>query len=143
MYYRSLFLQLSLCTLKGALYRKRGFSMFLDNLSLSLLEILDKNKYSYKKLAHICNISPEFIGKMVRKEAQPTITVLQKMCESLSTSPNQLLGVNVDKELTYRTPMQISNYKSAYPLCPRCNSALSRHNQPFCDKCGQKLKWNY
>ena len=143
MYHRSLFVFLSVSTLKSTFYRKSGFSMFLDNLSLALLEILDKNKYSYKTLAHVCNVSPEFIGKMVRKKASPTIKVLQKICDSLSITPNQLLGVDTSEELSYRSSMRVSDKNHQYPICPRCRANLPRHNQPFCDTCGQKLKWHY
>ena len=28
------------------------------------------------------------------------------------------------------------------PLCPRCRSTLEREYAAFCDRCGQKLRWD-
>ena len=30
-----------------------------------------------------------------------------------------------------------------YPLCPRCSISLEREYMGFCDRCGQKLNWDY
>lgn len=29
-----------------------------------------------------------------------------------------------------------------YPLCPRCGKSLDREYVGFCDRCGQKLRWD-
>ena len=50
--------------------------------------------------------------------------------------------------LTYRTPLPVTRVMAyfddtAYPLCPRCASALEREYVFFCDQCGQKLSWDF
>lgn len=30
-----------------------------------------------------------------------------------------------------------------YPLCPRCKISMDREYMSFCDRCGQKLDWDY
>lgn len=49
---------------------------------------------------------------------------------------------------SYRVPMQVSQIRVytkcnniAFPVCPRCDCAIEREYQLFCDRCGQKLKW--
>ena len=47
---------------------------------------------------------------------------------------------------TYRMPLPVTRVvvyfdDTAYPLCPRCASALEREYAFFCDQCGQKLGW--
>ncbi len=51
------------------------------------------------------------------------------------------------EELMYRRAMSVCEFlvysdDSAYPVCPKCNSAMERDYQSFCDRCGQKLDWN-
>lgn len=48
--------------------------------------------------------------------------------------------------ITYRTTLPVTRVMvyfddTAYPLCPRCASALEREYVFFCDQCGQKLGW--
>lgn len=49
--------------------------------------------------------------------------------------------------VSYRTPLPVIKIivyadNTAYPLCPRCESALEREYVFFCDQCGQKLNWD-
>ena len=30
-----------------------------------------------------------------------------------------------------------------YPVCPRCKISMEREYMNFCDRCGQKLSWDY
>ena len=39
------------------------------------------------------------------------------------------------------TSMVVYRSRDAFPLCPRCGSAMEREYQGFCDRCGQKLSW--
>ena len=50
--------------------------------------------------------------------------------------------------IAYRTPLPVTKVivyfdDTAYPLCPRCASALEREYVFFCDQCGQKLEWKF
>ena len=47
---------------------------------------------------------------------------------------------------TARTVTEMVVYQNAfgetgYYICPRCDCALDREFMHFCDRCGQKLKW--
>ena len=51
------------------------------------------------------------------------------------------------KAVSYRIPLPVRKIivyadNTAYPLCPRCESALEREYVFFCDQCGQKLNWD-
>lgn len=49
--------------------------------------------------------------------------------------------------VTYRAPMPVTKaitYTSdTYPICPRCDRSLEREYMSFCDRCGQKLNWDF
>ena len=49
--------------------------------------------------------------------------------------------------IAYRVPLPVTKIivcadDTAYPLCPRCESAIEREYVFFCDQCGQKLNWD-
>lgn len=51
------------------------------------------------------------------------------------------------KAVSYRIPLPVTKIivyadNTAYPLCPRCESAIEREYVFFCDQCGQKLNWD-
>lgn len=51
------------------------------------------------------------------------------------------------KAVSYRIPLPVAKVivyadNTAYPLCPRCDSAIEREYVFFCNQCGQKLNWN-
>ncbi len=126
--------------------------MFLDNLSSFLLKYIETNNISYEKLALMCDISPEFVGRIIRRQAVPTISIVEKICEHLKVSPNQILLQNdADRQLYYRVPMKVKDVVTiqyitgsiTFAVCPRCKSKLPQRNQMFCNDCGQKLEWDY
>lgn len=48
----------------------------------------------------------------------------------------------------YRLPMPVKEILlfdsgNSYPLCPRCNSTIDREYMNFCDRCGQRLGWDF
>lgn len=48
----------------------------------------------------------------------------------------------------YRIPLQVSEVLvlhngDGYPICPRCDCTLEREYMNFCDRCGQKLGWEF
>ena len=49
--------------------------------------------------------------------------------------------------ITYRVPMHVTKViaytNSVYPICPRCEVSLEREYMSFCDRCGQKLNWDF
>lgn len=48
--------------------------------------------------------------------------------------------------VAYRVPLPITKVlalaSTTYPICPRCKLSLEREYMSFCDRCGQKLKWD-
>ena len=130
--------------------RKCGLFMFLDNLSRSLLEIIERNKLSYEKFAHKCGLSPRFITKIINLQAVPTIKSLEKICKSVDCTPNELFRISPESERLYRSPLSVTEIKSTthmgfrifYAACPRCGGTISRSYQHYCDNCGQKLNWD-
>jgi transcriptional regulator with XRE-family HTH domain len=124
--------------------------MFLANLSRSLLEIIEENKLTYEKLANNCDISARYMGKIINCNATPSVKVLQKICNNTNRTPNQLLRIDTNEELSFRSPLRVTEtrtlisnrVKTHYMICPRCECFLLRHNQLFCCECGQRLKWD-
>lgn len=51
--------------------------------------------------------------------------------------------------VSYRIPLQVTRvvklpgYGEIYPQCPRCKRTMDREYIQFCDRCGQKLSWDY
>lgn len=39
--------------------------------------------------------------------------------------------------------IQLSVSEHCYPVCPRCEISMDREYVSFCDRCGQKLSWDY
>ena len=66
--------------------------MFSDRLTEALLSICKLRNLSYEAASELCDISPRHFGDIIRKDAAPTITVLEKMCAAFHVTPNDLLG---------------------------------------------------
>ena len=49
--------------------------------------------------------------------------------------------------VSYRIPRPVTKViaysKTSYPICPRCAVSLEREYMAFCDRCGQKLNWDF
>lgn len=49
--------------------------------------------------------------------------------------------------VTYRVPLPVTKViaytHSVFPICPRCDLSLEREYMSFCDRCGQKLNWDF
>ena len=51
--------------------------------------------------------------------------------------------------VSYRIPLMVTRvvklpgYGQIYPQCPRCKKTMDREYMRFCDRCGQKLNWDY
>lgn len=138
-------------TLKTSYVRKRGFLMFLDNLSASLLQLCETQQLSYERAAELCGCSSRHFGNIVRKTAAPSLIVFERICSGFGLTPNQLLGVAAvpqKKDFPFRTPMPVTKIvilgreqKTSFPVCPRCGITLEREFQSYCDRCGQCLSW--
>lgn len=123
--------------------------MFSDHLALSLLLICDVWKLNYDQAAERCGCSARHFGSIVRRQASPTLGLLEKMCTAFDQTPNQLLGVGIEEELSYRRPLAVRTVRQyqaqsgllAFPVCPRCGGPLEREDQSYCGRCGQCLGW--
>lgn len=137
-------------TLKASYDRKRAFKMFLDNLSLSLLQICDTDHLSYEQAAERCDCSSKHFANIVCKRSCPTLKVFENICLGFRKSPNLLLGVGLD-ELSFRIPMPVVEVhifplmagSPSFPVCPQCGHALEREYTAYCDSCGQCLSWKH
>ena len=48
----------------------------------------------------------------------------------------------------YRIPLPVSKVLlfdsgDSYPICPRCDCTFDREYMHFCDRCGQRLGWEF
>lgn len=66
--------------------------MFSEKLSDSLLQLCETKHLSYEAASELCEISSRHFGDVVRREASPTISVLEKFCRAFDKTPNELLG---------------------------------------------------
>ena len=66
--------------------------MYSDRLTEALLSICELRNLSYEAASELCDISSRHFGDIIRKDAVPTITVLEKMCAAFDVTPNDLLG---------------------------------------------------
>ena len=124
--------------------------MFSDRLTEALLSICELRNLSYEAASELCDISSRHFGDIIRKDAVPTITVLEKMCAAFHVTPNDLLGyrgIPDDEE------KDIAEVKEAYcfhlqhhvaicPVCPKCHHLVARDYQNYCGHCGQMLSWD-
>ncbi len=127
--------------------------MFSKELSTSVLGICESRDLSYETASELCDLSPRYFGSIARGKTAPTVNTLEKLCRGLDKSPNDLLRFSTsDEELSYRIAMQVRYYRqhlslyhscSVFPVCPRCHCNLEREYQSFCDRCGQKLSWDF
>ena len=72
--------------------------MFSDRLTEALLSICKLRNLSYEAASELCDISPRHFGDIIRKDAAPTITVLEKICKAFHVTPNDLLGYSSQQQ---------------------------------------------
>ena len=49
---------------------------------------------------------------------------------------------------SYRIPLPVNKILmladgDSYPICPRCDCTVDREYMNFCDRCGQRLGWEF
>ena len=123
--------------------------MFSDRLTEALLSICKLRNLSYEAASELCNISPRHFGDIIRKDAAPTITVLEKICAAFHVTPNDLLGYgnhqNEEKngmEVKEAYCFHLQNQVAVCPVCPKCHHLVAQDYQNYCGHCGQKLSWD-
>lgn len=52
------------------------------------------------------------------------------------------------RAFTYRVPLLVIERRifaggDSFPVCPRCACTIEREYMCFCDRCGQKLNWQF
>lgn len=123
--------------------------MFSKKLSSSVLSICDSGDLSYEAAAELCDLSSRYFGDIARGKTSPTVNTLEKLCNGLNRTPNELLGFSAaGEELSFRFPRQVIHYRqhpsynpsfATFPVCPRCHCNLEREYQSFCDRCVRSL----
>ena len=123
--------------------------MYSDALSVSLLQLCDRERLSYEDAAEVIGCSSRYFGRLVRRESSPTLRVLEGICGGFHQTPNEILQIyDASREILYRLPLQVnavrafSDGRLAFPVCPRCGQTMEREYQSYCDRCGQSLGWN-
>ena len=123
--------------------------MFSDRLTEALLSICKLRNLSYETASELCNISPRHFGDIIRKDAAPTITVLEKICAAFHVTPNDLLGYgnhqNEEKngmEVKEAYCFHLQNQVAVCPVCPKCHHLVAQDYQNYCGHCGQMLSWD-
>lgn len=125
--------------------------MFLDNLSISVLQLCDYHKIGYERASERCDLSSRYFGSIARRQTAPTIVTLEKICTGFAVTPNDLLlSTSISTELSYRQSTPVTHIRcfcctdglTSYPVCPKCGITINREYQDFCDRCGQKLDWS-
>ena len=123
--------------------------MFSDRLTEALLSICKLRNLSYEAASALCDISPRHFGDIIRKDAAPTITVLEKMCAAFDVTPNDLLGYgnqqNEEKngmEVKEAYCFHLQNQVAVCPVCPKCHHLVAQDYQNYCGHCGQMLSWD-
>ena len=66
--------------------------MFSKKLSSSVLSICDSGDLSYEAAAELCDLSSRYFGDIARGKTSPTVNTLEKLCNGLNRTPNELLG---------------------------------------------------
>ena len=65
---------------------------------------------------------------------------------TLATKPKHSIRIFADA-VSYRIPLPVTKVIAysitTYPVCPRCAVSLEREYMAFCDRCGQRLNWNF
>ena len=124
--------------------------MFSDRLTEALLSICELRNLSYEAASELCDISPRHFGDIIRKDAAPTITVLEKMCAAFHVTPNDLLGysgIPDDEEKDIAEVKEaycfhLQNQVAVCPVCPKCHHLVAQDYQNYCGHCGQMLSWD-
>ena len=123
--------------------------MFSDRLTEALLSICKLRNLSYEAASELCDISPRHFGDIIRKDAAPTITVLEKICAAFHGTPNDLLGYgnhqNEEKngmEVKEAYCFHLQNQVAVCPVCPKCHHLVAQDYQNYCGHCGQMLSWD-
>lgn len=118
--------------------------MFSGNLSAHILQILNDHSLSYEAAAEICDMSTRHFGSIVRREAVPTITMLEKICAGFEVTPNELLLPGVPGNPRLRAMrVQVAREArgfSCYPVCLSCE-ADGLGAQLFCNGCRRRVEW--
>ena len=115
--------------------------MFSKNLSIALLKIMDQKNLSQESLAEICDLSPRFVGNIIRQKQSIGLDSFEKICSSLELDPNDLLLKDNDtKAIPVKSILYIDE-TLFFPICPNCKITIEREYQAYCDRCGCRLSW--
>lgn len=122
--------------------------MFLDNLSVSLLQLCDAEHLSYERASERCGCSSKHFANIVCKRTHPSLGIFEQICIGFHETPNHLLGIE-ERDFSFRIPMPVQEVhvypsipdRPAFPVCPKCGQVLDREYLQYCSNCGQRLSW--
>lgn len=123
--------------LKTSFNRKDVLKMFSDTLSASVLRLLNEQKLSYESAAELCDISSRNMGNIIRRRVQPKLQTVEKLCQGLHVTPNELLLANIPAEKV-TVQLALRGGDAYYPVCPGCEAAVAGDLTRLCVRCGHR-----
>ncbi len=121
--------------------------MFSKNLSAALLKIIDEKNITQEDLAEICDLSPRFIGNIIRGHSSMRLDTFEKICSGLEVTPDEILIPKNSPPVSAINTKQVTQVfylndsVGGFPICPNCKRTIEHEFQSFCDRCGQRLGW--
>ena len=83
--------------------------MSLDALSVSLLQLCDRERLSCEDAAERIGCSSRYFGQLVRRKSSPSLRILEKICAGFHLTPNEILRIyDASREILYRISLQVN-----------------------------------
>lgn len=121
--------------------------MFKRELSINLMKAIDEKNLTVESVSRLANLSRKYVSNIINERQTPSIDVLENICSALQLEPNDLLISEKSKQPGKSNALEVTEIlkdksdEHYSPICPCCRRTLSRDNQAYCDKCGQRLSW--
>jgi transcriptional regulator with XRE-family HTH domain len=87
----------------------------MDTFGKKLRECREAKKISQSELARLLNTNHSIIGKYERDEVKPTIDVIKRLAENLTTTAGFLLGETMDSNL-FKDPVMMKRFNEVNEL---------------------------
>lgn len=72
--------------------------MFIENVARNLIQICNERNLTEEKAAELCKISCRYFNKIICKQPNISIKILEKICIGLNVTSDELLYINKPSE---------------------------------------------